>query len=993
MEEKDFFYFAMLRNLESEYTEDVLFIFLFLLSLIPPSSAAKFSPETAWESSRTEHFRIHSPASYRSFSGVLGGYLEEAYVVLSKELHWELRSVAEVVVRGDTDSANGLTQVFPMNRIIIHPVPFPSVGSMGEYDHWIRTLAYHELTHLIANDTTTGLFSLGRLVFGSAAKMNPYQPQWLVEGLAVYQETAQSRYGRGRSAFVDMALRSSVLEEALGGRDPLVGVTLDRLNDGPPLWPGPLAPYYYGYVLQEMMVEAGGKALPGLFSFHNSGRLPFFLNGGLENLAQISFYGLWDRAVERVKKGVVRDLAAIRGAGATQVNFLSEIGRMSRGLTLSPNGDFAFLIRDSYNDGTGLARMDLKTRAIESLSSWDADGGSQLRALPSGVLYSRLTPFNEYSLFSDVFVWDFVRDSEVRLTEGFRASDPDGSADLRWDEDGRIVQGSIVYVKNGADANQSLVLWDGRAEKVLYAGKDFERISTPAWGRGPARDWIVFGSKKNGENERLLIVSASGGAARALSASEVGGRWISEVSPSWSEKGDLYFSSSRDGVFNLYQMDFAQIAKAGMGRGENAYRVTRLETGALSPAVSADGRVFAMAYRARGFDVAGVSVLAREASARPSEKAARLQLAYLNEKLREKIPVGDSKAEPLSSQTQLQQESYSIFPAILPKYWQPFGQRVADGWNLGVMTSGHDALEFHNYQAQAAWDSRARFPVYLLAYQYEGLYPSIQIERKQENKYLGLEQISNRVATTSVSLEYPVGDWGVGFGASWSQSRLFEQQADNAGLEARFSYGRLRIFPDSIDREMGEKGSHVDIVLNGYFLGDDQFSAVGARLEQRVPSFWKQHFFRFVGQGARSSNQDLSASYYVGGGEPNIASSDDYLLRGYTPGAIYGRSLATFNAEYWMPLWNLFRGIGTIPVFFQRTKLKLFLDTGSAEIVSGGRSNFAHWPVGTGAHLLQDVKLFYRFPVTLALGFDWGLSRGLGGEKQVVIGVFGRLGD
>ena len=128
---------------------------------------------------------------------------------------------------------------------------------------------------------------------GTASKINQYQPQWIVEGLAVYEETIRSQAGRGRSAYVDMMLRTAALEGLLNHPETLIGVSLDRLNDGPPIWPGGTAAYVYGYVLQEMLVEAAGNSAPGDSSYLSAGTIPFFINHVASITSGSDFYKLW----------------------------------------------------------------------------------------------------------------------------------------------------------------------------------------------------------------------------------------------------------------------------------------------------------------------------------------------------------------------------------------------------------------------------------------------------------------------------------------------------------------------------------------------------------------------------------------------------------------------------------------------------------------------------------------------------------------------------
>ena len=229
------------------------------------------------------------------------------------------------------------------------------------------------------------------------------------------------------------------------------------------------------------------------------------------------------------------------------------------------------------------------------------------------------------------------------------------------------------------------------------------------------------------------------------------------------------------------------------------------------------------------------------------------------------------------------------------------------------------------------------------------------------------------------------------FGATYLTSSFTGTTEANSGLFAELGYAHVETFPDSIDQTGGEQGFRGNVTATGYVAGDEQFSSFAGSLEGRVPFIFPQHFLRLFVTGAHSNNKIFSSNYYVGGGESNIAYSQSYLVRGYEAGSLFGRDIATVNLEYWLPLFEAFRGPGTFPVYYQRAKLKFFVDTGSAEYVADQIGSFKYWPVGTGVQLLQDLEFFYRVPATLALGFDYGLNGALGGESQFVIGVYGKF--
>ena len=994
----------MLKNQWEKMSRRILGILVCAVSALAvmTPAQAKLAPDIQWETVRTSHFLVHYPTTYHRFAATLVDYLEEAYQALSPDLHWEVKSRIDVVVRSDIDLPNGSSAVFPLNRMEINAVPFSSVSSIGEYDNWIRTLAYHELTHMIANDTTEGVFKVGRVIFGSAAKMNQYQPLWLVEGLAVYEETIRSIYGRGRSSYVDMLLRTSARDGLLDNEDAFLGVTIDRLNDGVPNWPSGQTPYLYGYVMDEMVAEFAGAGAPGLISHESASSVPFFLNSVAERVIRTDYYHLWAQAVERLKKISEDDLALIRRSPISPAKRLSDIGRFTGAPVLSKSESRIYFIRDSYHESTGLSVLDLKTEKIQSLSEWKYGGGTELKMASIGkqLVYSRYQPFEEYKLYSDVFLWipkrgDLEKGREVRITEGKRAFDPDCSPDFEWNPRlEAITHGAVVYIKNLDDGNHAVATFDGVAEKVLYRGTRFDRFAAPAWGHGDHRDWIAFTAKVNGGNERLIAVNNVSLEVRTLTPLlPLKSLRINEVTPSWTEDGSLLYASSQGGIFNIYKLNKFDLFQKNYAKPT---RLTHLETGAIFPI---EGRspqeVFAMLYGSSGFDIASIEA---------SPHLERIpHLLSLHEKLHpaanppknDLVPNEDEllvdSPNPTDEHPEGIHEKYSPFPSLLPHYWLPFTQKVTDGWTLGVQTSGFDALERHAYSATVAWDSRANFPVYDVAYQYDGLYPTIQMERRQDNQYLGIFGSSNLVDNTTLSFSYPVDLWTVSFGGTYSQSRFEDQKANSGGIEVRFSHTDLEIHPDAIDAS-GDKGHRADARVAGYFVGGEQFSTLELRWEQRVPSFFDRHFFRFFGNYANSNNQNLSALYYVGGGEGAIADLQNFLLRGYESGAIYGRKIATLNSEYWLPFKDIFHGRGTLPAFYERAKLKLFVDTGTAEFVNNQNRDFGTiWPVGVGIQILQDVDLFYRFPFTLALGFDWGLVDRLGGEKQIVLGLYSHL--
>ncbi len=986
----------------------LVFLFLFLAL----QSSAKVAPEFKRESLQTPHFRIHTPPQYRKFSETFAEKLEDAYRILTAELDWEPVSRIDVVVRGDTDLPNGTAAVFPYNRLVIHAVPPEPWGFFSESDDWIATLAIHELTHVVANDETRGIFDFFRSIVGTAAKINPYQPAWLVEGLAVFSETEQTSAGRGRSVWNSMVVREDLENRRLGTQ-----ITLDRLNDGFPGWPEGHLPYLYGYVLTEAIAARGGKDAPAKVSTANSGQFPFVIDRSLKRTIGLDFAELWTATVALLRKGYEEDRALLAKETETAYARLTETGRKTRGSVESKrNGESRiYFIRDSVRSGVGLSSLDLpgpgnaKTPTHQDLTFWRWDGGTRLSVSHDGryLAYSRNAPFQEHSLFSDVYLYDLEKNRESRITLGARASDPALSEDFDWDaRQGKVAKGFLLYVKNLDDGNQAIARWDEGGEAILYRGREFERLGAPTLGTGDYDRNFIFSEKPRTGGERLKCATLPKPETTRTNESLDAAAFDLTLpahprevatTPVWGKDGDVYFSGSQGGVFNLRRISAAKLRTALLSRTSvGSERVTHFRSGVLQPVADSEpGSFRAMVYGPGGWDIARVRISETPFSTEGPG------LSTLQEKIRSEssadsaVDPGSYSAAPvsvpISEPSAPQPISYSVLPAILPHYWAPDLRRVPDGWSLGIQTSSYDAWEDHRYRLFLGGDTRANFPIWNFNYQFDGFFPTFEFSMRQENRYFANYRESNRIETTEAKVYTPAGwDSFLILGFTGQTSRFFGERESTGGFELGWTFDRTRVFSDSIDRA-GERGLRGGAELTGYYVGQERFSSLSSRLEARIPSLFSRHFIRVSAQYASANNRRLASLYYLGGGEETIAGDRAFLLRGYVPGTIFGREILTANAEYIFPLQDFFRGFGTFPLFLERTRLKVFLDTGSAEFVADQRNDLEGWPLGAGIHALTDLNVLYRVPLTIGLGYDHGFSRERGGERRIVLGIFSPL--
>jgi hypothetical protein len=68
-----------------------------------------------------------------------------------------------MVVTDHSDHSNGLSNVFPSNRIIIFAPPPMDGYSLSHRDEWLELVVTHELVHIFQQDHTRGLSSAFRM--------------------------------------------------------------------------------------------------------------------------------------------------------------------------------------------------------------------------------------------------------------------------------------------------------------------------------------------------------------------------------------------------------------------------------------------------------------------------------------------------------------------------------------------------------------------------------------------------------------------------------------------------------------------------------------------------------------------------------------------------------------------------------------------------------------------------------------------------------------
>jgi hypothetical protein len=162
-----------------------------------------------WMQIKTSRFTIIYPEKYGSNGLTYAKALDEAYSKMGS-LFPEKKIKIPVIIHNYTTHSNGYVAWAP-KRMELYPTPEQNTIPLVSEDQ----LALHELTHVFQMESINSGFSkaisvfLGQQFTGAIAALIPV---WVLEGDAVFAETALSESGRGRSPSFQKELKAIAVE-------------------------------------------------------------------------------------------------------------------------------------------------------------------------------------------------------------------------------------------------------------------------------------------------------------------------------------------------------------------------------------------------------------------------------------------------------------------------------------------------------------------------------------------------------------------------------------------------------------------------------------------------------------------------------------------------------------------------------------------------------------------------------------------------------------
>lgn len=941
-----------------------------LLFFYLPAGIAYTDPSFSWMTLTSPHFLIHYHQGEETLARHVAVLAEDVHNRLVPRMKSQPTTRTNIVLVDAMDDANGLTTVMPYNLIMLYitpPLGEPGFGA-HPYDDWMRMLITHEYTHIVQFDILNGYSRVLNNIFGNLYYPNMWQPVWLKEGLAVYEETELTGGGRNRSPAADMVLRMALLEDNFP--------PISHAANFTEKWPAGDVPYLFGGSFINFIASQYGREKLADISVVYSMRPPFNVGGTAYRVLGNDYPELWEEWKSRLAMRYEVAKQKVLDNGLTKSRALTPNGSNKGGYrnlapAISPDGtQIAYSVGNADEhpsihlmniDGSNDRRL-FKNNFLSGQSiAWGPDG--------KGLYYTKTEVVRNTNLYNDIYYYDLERHKEIRLTRHLRARDPAPSPDGT-----KLV---FVTTRLGKTRLATLPLMQktiAKEQDINWLGEESDnQFETPRF--SPDGQKIVVGVRQPDGYKDIWILGSQGNKLEELMHDRaIDGGAV------WSADGrSLYFSSDRSGIFNLYAYDLAS---------RQISQVSNVIGGAFMPSVTPDGSAIAFAnYSSLGYDI---HVL--------ENKPATWKAVG---EYRDPYPA----ASYLDKEVVTEQSSYNPLATLYPHFWLPYpGYSEYSGTLGGFITFGSDAVQRHSYILSALYGPSKHRVWYDFNYRYDGLFPSLRLGVQDTDiTYSGLlEQKTGfdakgdyieRARTLDASMIFPLLE-------------LDQQHELTLGYRQRIM-GRLTQVPpwpgyDGVIPSQGVLASgRASYLFNnaeryGYSispedgrsieLGYERFSRkLGSDFNlEKYSVDWHEyvdlpfdhHVLLLRAYGGKSSGNVIpQGAFQLGGDNPGDLAIDvteqNVYLRGYPVNQYRGQKVGLMSMEYRFPVRNLEKGFSNTPFFFKQVHGAVFAEAGNAWDATYSSKDLKR---SIGFEARMDMSLAYALPITLRLGFAKALD-------------------
>ncbi len=960
-------------------------------------AGATANPKLYWKTIETKHFRISYYSTEDDVAQHVGTLCESIYTRLEPAVGWAPSEITEVVLTDGTDSANGSASALPYDAISLYVTAPDDMSPLGDVDDWYLELVTHEYTHILHTDHIRGIPALINKIIGKTYAPNQVQPHWLLEGLAVYEESSKTSGGRLRSSMWNMWMRADVLEDNVA--------PLDVFSNIPRRWPQGNIWYLYGSFLMQWIADTyGEQAIRAMIDDYAYQIIPYSINRSIRRATGKTYEELYVSWIDSMKRMYGAEAEAVRARGVREGVRLTHTGNTYEHPRWIPAeawpahaGELLFYADDGHSRSGQYALPLVRDEGGHVLGSREDQRDLMIRSNGVGsvsFMHDGTAVFSSIDIHDNIYAYDDLFElpahetspnglegRRIRWSDGWRALDPSVSPDGRrvvftTNHRGttRLMIADVVPSTTRAGAHEVTNV------RRLVTGAEFDQAYTPRW--SPDGRHVAYSAWERGGYRDVRIVDTVD-----LTVTNVTHDRSIDGGPVYSADGKwLFYHSDRTGIMNVYAYELAT------GRLK---QVTNVVNGAYQPEPSPDGKNLAyVGYTHEGYDVFAI----------PLDESRWLDpLPYV-----ETRPAPPAEPPP----AKLTPRDYDPWESMMPR---AFKVQLVPG-NFGQASTlsavGSDIAGIHSFTINQTTE-----------WEHPDIEGSVSYTYSRLPFDVSASVFRSVVPATNLNYGGQAQEWieqqtGFSSGVSYAMPRAFDSQSVSASYSISSVSGEVHVpadaqdpwdFPSIPSRGMlgaihmawsysnaesylwsvsNEKGfvANANFDMTNPLLASDYTGyAASAGLGAYVPMPWLRHHVLALhaSVGAGGGTMAGKGPYYVGGfldqTPQGVAQAliqqqgfvqGGIQLRGYPVVAEAGNYYSLFNGEYRFPIANVDRGISTLPVFLNRLMGNLFVDSGSAF----SNPDHAIFLTGVGGELWFDMMFGYVLSFEFRVGYARGLN-------------------
>ncbi|MBF0239432.1 MAG: PD40 domain-containing protein [SAR324 cluster bacterium] len=952
----------------------VLCVLLLLICFHPHTGhgALTYDPELEWQTLTTTHLRIHFHQGEKHLAQKTAMIGERIYASLATWFNWQPDFI-DMILNDRVDYSNGAATPIPRNTMYLFMHPPDDLNTLEEFDDWLDLLIQHEMTHIFHLDKASGFPQDIRKIFGRtiadpfvfAAFPAVFQPVWMQEGLATFQETSLSRkVGRGQSAYFRMLMRM----ELMGGFK-----SIRQVNDSLVAWP-PNTQYLYGVFFYQFLEERyGTPSIRGWIEEYSDNWIPFGINWTAEQVFQDKdMTELWEEFSVWIHARFQPEMEELRQHTIEEGERLTSDGYMTSMPQVTEDGSLWYL-RNDYKSAGSLMRQ-IPGRESEAVlevthqTRFDADAHQ-------GVLLTQLDLVRNLNTWSDLYHFNPETGELRQITEGGRY------LFAIWGPEKNDIL--AVHTTSAGTALRRLNL-KGEVLETLWDSENQEIISWPDL--SPDGQNLVAMVWKPGKRWNLELFSLQNHTwTPLLETLEI------EAHPRFSSEGtNVIFSANYGGRYNIYQLNLSD---------QQITPLTYLAGGGFYPFPAGDHLYYA------GMSVTGLNIYRIALQSLPLPVSTETSPMF---PLHDETTMTDADKGLSQGVT----EPYSPWPGLKPTFWTPYLNFDSIRGEAGIMTGVSDPLNRHTYNLLAAYDVTNNWPLGTIMYSYDRWDPTLifRLSREYRGYFDDFSEppetaeetsIFRKITTFGAEMVFPwlkiQRQWLLRAGVLDWREELVDLRPDNISaalplpdipadsiLGLALQYHSTKTWELSVSET---DGTYVSLIAEDSDLLNNDYTGQVYTLD------WRQ-FITITGLNVWAFRTTLGwgtdnpRPFQLGGNQQSTAigqgsgSADnsffgvrDYALRGYPEGLpdLRGRFLTLFSTEWRFPIARVERHLMTPPVGIHQLYGALFAENGDA----GNQSEDAQKPHrSAGMEISFELLVGYSNALVIRTGVAQGLDEG-----------------